>query len=249
MFWLNKFIAALILPPLGPLLLSFLGLALMRRTKKLGKLMAYAGLWILLLLSVPVVSGVLSWAIAEGEPLVADRGRDAQAIVLLGGGIIKRAPEYGGDWLAPLSLERAHYGAFLAKQRRLPILVAGGVVREGRPEADVISDVLDRDFGVPVKWRETQSRNTHENALNAARILHPLGIRRVLLVTHGVDMRRARREMTAAGFEVTPAPTFVPDLAIESVWDFVPNMSAYRGSSLAIYEMLGNLKATIDGLP
>jgi hypothetical protein len=36
---------------------------------------------------------------------------------------------------------------------------------------------------------------------------------------------------------------------VATVWDVIPTTAAYRGTTLALHEMLGNLKATLDGLP
>ena len=53
----------------------------------------------------------------------------------------------------------------------------------------------------------------------------------------------------AAGFEVTPAPTVIQRFVIDGIDDVLPSMSAMRGSYYAIYELLGNLRATLRGLP
>jgi len=249
MFLFVKFVTALILPPVGPLLLCLLGVVLTRFTRTLGRRVALTAVALQFLLAMPVVAGLLTWVVAEGGALAPGRGRDAQAIVVLAGGTITDAPEYGGDTVTVLSLERARYGAKLAGERGLPVAVSGGSVFGGRPEAEVIGDLLEREMGTPVKWREPRSRNTHENAIESARLLLPAGVRKVLLVTHAVHMRRARRELESAGFEVTPAPTVIPDPGVDTVWDLIPTASAYRGTTLALHEMLGNLKATLDGIP
>jgi len=249
MFTFVKFVTALILPPVGPLLLCLLGVVLTRFTRTLGRRVALTAVALQFLLAMPVVAGLLTWVVAEGGALAPGRGRDAQAIVVLAGGTITDAPEYGGDTVTVLSLERARYGAKLARERGLPVAVSGGSVFGGRPEAEVIGDLLEREMGTPVKWREPGSRNTHENAVESARLLLPTGVRHVLLVTHAVHMRRARRELEAAGFVVTPAPTVIPDPGVHTVWDVVPTAAAYPGTTLALHEMLGNLKATLDGIP
>jgi uncharacterized SAM-binding protein YcdF (DUF218 family) len=249
MFLFAKFATALILPPVGPLLLCLLGVVLSRFTRTLGRRIALSAIALQVLLAMPFFAAALSWVVAEGGALPAGRGGDAQAILVLAGGTISDAPEYGGDTVTVLSLERARYGAKLARERGLPVAVSGGTVFGGRPEAEVIGDLLEREMGTPVKWRETQSRNTHENAVESARLLLPEGVRHVLLVTHAVHMRRARREYEAAGFVVTPAPTVIPDPGIATVWDVIPTTSAYRGTTLALHELLGNLKATLDGTP
>jgi uncharacterized SAM-binding protein YcdF (DUF218 family) len=164
--------------------------------------------------------------------------RQAEAIVILGGGVRPQAPEFGGDTLGRLTLERVRYGAFLARQTGLPVLVAGGAPEEGvRAEAELMREALQREFGVPVRWSEDQSRNTRENAANAAAILSAEAVRRVLLVTHGFDVRRARALFEAAGLEVIAAPTQVPGPGSPSVAEFLPSASALAVSHLALYEL------------
>jgi len=249
MFWFGKFVAGIILPPTGPMLLALLGLWWMPRRPRLGRALAFAGVGSLLLLSLPIVATLLTFAVADGEPLRPGEAVRADAIVVLAGGIRGPAREYGKDDMTTLSLERARYGAWLARAHGLPVAVSGGVVYGGQPEAEVIGEALASEFGVVPKWIEPRSRNTHENAQELGRLLAPEGVRKVVLVTHAVDMRRAGREMRAAGFEVIMAPTVVPSPGLEGVGDFVPALSALRGSYLALYEILGNLRATLGGVP
>jgi uncharacterized SAM-binding protein YcdF (DUF218 family) len=250
MFLLKKLIAALLLPPTGPLLLALGGLWLARRRCRLGLTLTFLGISTLLALSLPVVSTWLTTALCDAQAYDPAAGGEAQAIVVLGGGIRTRAAEYGGrDSPSRLTLERVRYAAYLARRTGLPVAVSGGTVFEGEPEGEVMRRVMEEEFQVPVRWVESASRNTRENAVRAAQLLQPEGIVRILLVAHGIDIRRARREFAAAGFSVTPAPTMIPKPGIENFWDFVPNMGALHGSYLAVYELLGNLEGTLRGLP
>jgi uncharacterized SAM-binding protein YcdF (DUF218 family) len=248
-FWAAKLAGQLVLPPIGPLAAALLGLMLIRRFPRTGRALALTGVGSLAVLSVPVVASLLMFAVTDARPLPPSARIDAQAIVVLGAGTRPNAPEYGGETLTSMTLERVRYGAVLAKRTGLPVAVAGGAVYDGRPEAEVMSDALATEFGVTVRWREGASRNTHQNARYLAKILLPEGVKRIAVVTHGVDTRRARRELEAAGFTVIPAPTVAPPFSVSSVWDFVPSMLGLRASYLALYEILGNLKATWDGLP
>ena len=100
---------------------------------------------------------------------------------------------------------------------------------------------LEDEFGIVARWRETESRNTHENAQFSAAILKRSGIDRVLLVSHGFDVPRARAEFEAAGLQVIPAPTYISVVSVESLFDFVPNITSLYGSHYACYELLANL--------
>ena len=46
-----------------------------------------------------------------------------------------------------------------------------------------MADSLRNDFGVTVRWQESQSRTTWENATMTAAMLQPQGIKRVVVVT------------------------------------------------------------------
>ncbi|WP_049273222.1 YdcF family protein, partial [Pseudomonas putida] len=88
-----------------------------------------------------------------------------------------------------------------------PVLTSGGL-HYGTPpsEARLMADRLQEDFAVEVKWREEASRTTWENAQLTAKVLQPLGIRRVVVVTQAWHMQRSRWSFEQAGFEVVPAP-------------------------------------------
>jgi uncharacterized SAM-binding protein YcdF (DUF218 family) len=229
----------LVLPPGGPIALVLLGLLALRRYPRAGPALAFAGALMLWLLSLPVVAGALVAALGGGQPLDPAAARKAEAIVILGGGVRPQAPEYGGDTLGRLTLERVRYGAFLARQTGLPVLVAGGAPDEDvRAEADLMREALQSEYGVAVRWTEDRSRNTRENAAHAAAILSAEGRRRVLLVTHGFDVRRATGLFEAAGLEVIAAPTQVPGPDKPEPADFLPSVVALATSHYALYEAL-----------
>jgi uncharacterized SAM-binding protein YcdF (DUF218 family) len=160
--------------------------------------------------------------------------------VILGGGIQRGALEYGGDTLGRLTLERVRYGAIVARRTKLPVLVSGGAIYGGSSEAELMKRALEDEFGVPARWTETRSRDTHSNAVQSAAILLPAGISRILLVAHSFDMPRATAEFASAGLQVTPAPTAVtagsPFSAHPLEW--LPGMGALQGSYYALYELL-----------
>jgi uncharacterized SAM-binding protein YcdF (DUF218 family) len=133
------------------------------------------------------------------------------------------------------------YGARLARETGLPVLVSGGSVRGAPPEAFLMRNVLVREFGVPVRWIEARSRNTHENAVNSAVLLKASGIARVILVGHSFDFPRTRKEFEAAGILVVAAPIDIPPRAPREVADFVPGAGSLQRSYYALYEMIANL--------
>jgi uncharacterized SAM-binding protein YcdF (DUF218 family) len=195
-------------------------------------------LWVL---AMPVVAAFLVRSLDASPPLDTAQASGAKALVILGGGVRRNAAEYGGDTLATLTLERVRYGARVARAIHLPILVTGGVVLGGEPEARLMRAVLEREYGLDVRWSEERSRNTHENALRSAEILRAAGIERVVLVAHSFDIPRAKAEFAAAGIEIIAAPTGIPAAGPDTFLDYLPSIGGLHTSYYAVYEILANL--------
>ncbi len=239
--FLKGLFKALVLPPTGPLLIAVAGLLLLARRWHAGRILAWSGILLLVALSTPAVAYMLLSALDRWPAFDARDTRGAQAIVILGGGVRRHAAEYGGDTLGRLTLERVRYGAYLARATRLPVLVTGGAVFGGEPEAKLMRAALESEFGVPVRWAETESRNTHDNAVRSARILSAAHVERVILVAHSFDMPRAKAEFAAQRIDAIPAPTGIPDDTIDTPLDLLPSLVALQGSYFALYEILANL--------
>lgn len=251
-WFLKKLLSVLLLPPLLPLLVVALGLLVLRRKAVLGRSIAWLGVLLGLLLSTPISVG---WLAAPLESLPVLRAEDfahAQAIVILAAGRRVYMPEYGGAGPNRLSLERLRYGARVARKSGLPVLISGGGSPEHGAEAGLMADALRDDFGISAKWLETRSTDTEQNARFSAALLRAQRVRRVVLVTHALHMRRAMREFEAQGMEVIPAPMgFVaePDMG-KDVRDFVPGATAARAGWYALHEWMGLLAQTTRlGMP
>jgi uncharacterized SAM-binding protein YcdF (DUF218 family) len=238
--WVKAVLKALVLPPTGPLLLAMLGLALRRRRPRLGAGLAWTGVLSLLALSIPAVAALLMRGLDLPGPFDRAQAAGAQAIVILGGGTRRDAPEYGGDTLATLTLQRVRYGARVAKATGLPVLVSGGSTYGGTPEAELMRETLLHEFGVPVRWAEDRSRTTHENAQYSAAMLRAAGIDRIVLVAHVFDMRRATAEFASAGIATVPAATGIPARE-HRVGDYLPGVGGLQESYYALYEILANV--------
>jgi len=199
-----------------------------------------------LLLSVPLISDVLIdrlqvFPALTATELVKRSQGVPTALVILSAGRRAYAPEFGGETVDELALERIRYGAVLARETHLPVLVSGGLGNdEDPPLAKLMADVLEREFGVPVKWQESLSSNTAENAIYSSRLLKRAGIERVVLVTHAWHIKRARAAFAANGMAVIPAPTaFYGRVREDGITGLLPSMRALRMSGYAIHETLG----------
>jgi uncharacterized SAM-binding protein YcdF (DUF218 family) len=245
--WLKAIAKALVLPPTGLLLLAVLGLVTRKRFPRSGSTLAAASIVTLLVISMPIVADYMVEVVDTSQPFEVSETHDAKAIVILGGGIRRAAAEYGGDTLGVLTLERVRYGARVARLTGLPVLVSGGSVLGGEPEASLMRASLEGEFGVSVRWVEARSRTTHENAVLSAELLRREGIHRVVLVAHGFDMRRATAEFAAQGIETIPAPTGARGDASYTMLDFLPSMAGLQRSYFATYEILANLVRVAGG--
>jgi len=232
----------ILVPPGILVILLAAGLLLTPRRPVLGRTLTWAGTLLLLALSMPLVERVLTRAAGDFPPIATGSAGAAEAIVVLAAEA-RIAPEYGeGYSVGDLTLERLRYGTRLARQTGLPMLFSGGRVGTGKSTslAELMQKAVVDDYGLSARWLETRSRNTRENAQFSAPILKSAGITTIVLVTDDNHMRRALKEFVAAGMHVIPAPLRVPAAHYESGWaDVCPNFSAFRNSSLAIYELIG----------
>ena len=239
LWFLKNLFGSLLLPPGNGLLL--LAIAGIFRKRRWAFGLAVLASLLLLAQSLPVVSNGLMRSIeAQAGPVLSD-AQGAAAIVVLGSGHNFEAPEYGGDTANERTLVRLRYGAVLARQLKLPVLVSGGQApRGGRTEAEVIAEIMENELAVKVRWREDKSTNTAENAQFSAKILRQVGIKRIVLVTQAFHMPRARLLFEQAGFEVAPGPTgFRGQRMPSSVFDVIPSASAMQNSYYALHEWLG----------
>ena len=238
-------IKTLLLPIASLLFMAIAGLFLMRRHQSLAMILISISIASLLILSLPITTKYMA-ATQEIYPPLNTGTLDnfsPQAIVILGGGLRKPAPEYQQKiTLKHYTLARVRYGALIAKQALLPVLVSGGKVLNDKwpSEAEVMSDVLINEFNQAVQWQEPRSRNTAENAIYTQEILHKEGIQRIILVTHALHMRRAIEQFEKQGLKVIPAPTiFLSKAQKIDIFSFLPTANALQNSSLIIHEIIG----------
>lgn len=241
MQWLiGRAVETLLAPPGVILVLLIASFALTWRRPPVARAILGASILLFYLLSTPFISLQLLKSL---QPAPVDPRTDSggQAIVVLGGGLVPRAFEYGGDTVNQLTLVRLRYGAALYRSLKKPILVSGGSVHdEFTPEAHAMRDTLHREFQVPVTWVEDVSKNTLENARASYRMLNAAGITRVYLVTHAWHMARARYAFESTGLKVIPAPTAYAAKVTElSFLDFVPTANALQGSNWFFHEVIG----------
>jgi uncharacterized SAM-binding protein YcdF (DUF218 family) len=248
---------ALVLPPAPLLLLALVAAALLWARRRAGWwLMAasLAGLWF----SCCVVTGeALTALLLRPPPALAAariealrnevRARHDVAIVVLGGGRETMAPEYGFGSLAAEAMERLRYGVWLAQRTGIPLGFSGGASYAngaGPSEAQIAARIAADEFARPLRWREDASRDTRENASRSLALLREDGIRKVVLVTHGWHMPRARRafEEAARGrFEIIAAPMGLAPRIERALLRWLPSSQGYLYVHHVLHEALGLL--------
>lgn len=242
MNWLaTNLIGAFLLPPFNLLLSGLCGWLLLRRRPWLGKTLIGLSWLLLYALSTPLVANKLLQGLESGETPPILRAGAAQAIVVLGAGRALHAPEYGGETVSTYSLQRLRYAALLQQKTGLPLLLSGGKLDGGvEPEAVLMNEAL-KEQHIPVRWLETVSTDTLENAFFSRNLLQRAGIKRIYLVTSAWHMPRARQAFEAAGFDVVAAPTgFTAGMRLMPL-DFLPNATALQKSAIFTHETIGLL--------
>lgn len=253
---LKPLLLVLLLPPTPLLVLLLLGASLLRRNPWPGRLLlaiGVLGLWFAfsevgadslqrLLLQRSQALDPQALAQIRAEP-------QRTAVLVLGGGALREAPEYGGPSLKPISLERLRYGVWLARHGDWPLGFSGGTSAELHDpritEAGLAQQAAAQEWQHPLRWAEDRAPDTLANARLSLPMLQRDGVQRVLLVTHDVHMSRAlrafRRVAADLGMEIVPAPMGLRPSSAYGVLDWVPSSEAIRKTRYVVYEVLGLL--------
>ncbi|WP_018152399.1 YdcF family protein [Leeia oryzae] len=239
-WFIRNLLASFLLPPMCFVLPILTGVALLRYMPKLGKTLILLSTFLLYLASIRFVASALMAPLEQNSHFQGQK--DAQAIVILSGGR-RHGSEYDGQiTLSDSSLVRLRYGAWLAKQTGLPILLTGGAPEDGgTPEAHIMQQVLQQDYQLSAKWLEIASRTTQENAGFSLPILKAAGIRKLILVSDGWHLPRAQLAFQQPGITVYPAGVnFTPAF---SPWprNWIPSALSLEKTSWAMHEYIGLL--------
>lgn len=248
----------LLLPPVPLLLMVLIGTRLVLPRRGLGWLVVLTSVAMLWLTTCSGTARLLSqWLLRPppalalervGELRDAARAREPIAVLVLGGGSRRLAPEYGVSNLNEVSMERLRYGLWLSRETGTPVGFTGGVGygQEGEtpPEAQIAARIAAQEFGRPLKWTEERSRDTRQNAGYSVPLLKEQGIRRVLLVTHQAHMPRALRafeEAAQGAVKFVPAPVDIIRPPFDEVTTWLPSRYGFSSVNIVLHEALGLL--------
>jgi uncharacterized SAM-binding protein YcdF (DUF218 family) len=253
-------LTAMLLPPVPWLLLMLFGARLLYWRRSIAwftMLMGAAGVWLSCCSAVGdwFEASVLKPPPALNPERIADIKRlvgsgKKVAIVVLGGGREVFAPEYGLSHLNGMSLHRLHYGIWLSRQTGAPILFSGGVglaESVGVPEAEAAARIAERDYGRPLTWIESESRDTRENASHSVAMLKTAGVTDIVVVTHGWHIRRAVRafelesQRAQTALRVTPAPMGLAASSERVMLRWMPSSEGYTRVRAVLREAAGLL--------
>jgi uncharacterized SAM-binding protein YcdF (DUF218 family) len=252
-------LVALALPPVPWLILVLVGARLIPWRRFIGWLailVAVAGLWL------SACAGIGEWMMrslmSPPPPLNAERiaalkkgaatGKPGVVVLMLGGGREARAPEYGVASLSPFSLERLRYGVWLSRETGAPMMFSGGLghaAEPGTPEADVAAEIAQREFLRPLRWAESKSRDTRENARYSIDALREQEVTQLVLVTHGWHMQRALRAFKEEAaraqlkWEIVPAPMGLAPVVERPVLRWVPSSEGAQLVRAVMREKIG----------
>jgi uncharacterized SAM-binding protein YcdF (DUF218 family) len=193
--------------------------------------------------------------VVDISPLaVADVPPGRTAVVVLGSGGFTARDWAGGTYsiVVPVDATRA-----LEAVRVFRLVDADWVISSGgRSDPDdpnEASGITLRDamaaLGVPAARLivETQSRNTHDEAVIIAPMLRNLAVEHVVLVTSGTHMRRSLGAFRAQGIRAIPAIARDPYSAMSwSDWILPSDLGLWKSSSV-VHEIMGLIYYTARG--
>ena len=213
------------------------------------RVLSWAGLGFLLLLSTGFVSGkLMRWVEGvEGRSVIQDV-KTADAIIVLSGMIEEQKNTPLGEWSG--AVDRFEGGVDLFKAGRAPLLIfTGGWVPwtpNAKPEGEILAQRA-VNAGVPkdkiLVTRKVQ--NTEEEAIAVSQLCSRRLVvgrkTRIILVTSAFHMKRAGMLFRKNGFEVTPFPVDFQTSGNSGITplSFLPTAHDSAMSETAIREMIG----------
>ncbi|MFT3858780.1 MAG: YdcF family protein [Aquabacterium sp.] len=252
-------ITALALPPVPWMLLILMGgVAVLRGRRGLGIgviVAAVVALWVCACqgtatwIQDEVLRPGPSWVERSHEPVISGE----VAIVVLGAGRDAMAREYGTADLGASSAERLRYGIWLSRKTGFALGFSGGVgwqqqgVYAGAPEAEVAQRVAHEQYGQPIRWVESRSADTRQNAANTVAMMAG-HVKTIVLVTHAFHMQRAERAFVEAArgqpnafIRIERAPMGYWGEGDRQMLDWLPSSEGMKNVYTALRECIGLL--------
>ena len=244
---LSKILSPLVYP-LGQSLILWVASAVLywRGQKRWSLRCGVAGAGIVLFFSQPLVGEWLLETLEDDfEAAPVESYPAVDAIVVLGGITAPPIPPRVSVDVQD-GFDRLLHGVRLLKAERASVLVLSGGVISFLVGSDVAEaerlKALALEFGISDEslLLESESLNTHENAVFTVQLLRQRDLERIILVTSAFHMSRAVAVFKAEGLEVIAAPTDIRSVPRPmSVRRLMPDAEALRLSTIAVKEYVG----------
>jgi uncharacterized SAM-binding protein YcdF (DUF218 family) len=242
LFITKKVITALVTPP-GIFVLALLVATVLSKKKARWSCLICAAL--LYVASIEPVKDALLLPLENAYPMPsAEQLRQAEAYVVLGGGIVEHAPDLGGKGsLTAESLERTT-GAFrLYRLSPRPVILTGGKTYQRFSEAEIAADML-LAFGVRKEHvifdPLGRDVDTRMNAQLVRRVATRLKMERIVLITSAFHMKRSVLLFRRSFKDVIPFPVgYKTSRTTYRYKSFLPESYSMHCVALAIKEYLG----------
>ena len=222
------------------LIISLIIFGLILNSKKF----SLTGLAILIIFSMPIISGkLMAYLESDYELIKASKVESADAIVVLSGMVRAIQTKNSLDYEWNEAADRIFAGIDLFKSNKAPVLMlTGGKLpwSIGVPEGEYLRDVA-IDLGVPKKdiLLTENVENTDQEA-KAIKKLLLLDNPKIILVTSAFHMPRAQLVFKAAGINVIPFPVdFRIGAQKITFMNFIPSAGSFASTSFFVREMIG----------
>ena len=172
--------------------------------------------------------------------------KEAQAIVVLGGGNLGGVPDFDGEGQVSMWAANRHFmGLRLHRSMQLPMIFSGGLVHKESGVEAYTAVRLHKACGVEEKYLlpDAKSRNTVENVRFTRQLCEQNGFKKVILVTSAYHMPRSVALFRREGVDVIPYPTdyLTNRTLVLDAFAFTPNHHSVSHVAIAIKEYLGML--------
>ena len=250
-FPLSKSLDLLAAPLTWAIVLALLGFSLRRRRVRLAAGLTLSSVAVLVFFSLERVAGTLVRRVESGARRTFTPGTTYDAVIVLGGILDSAASSQSGELELNEPVERILRAAELLKSGQARMVLLSGTqfpVRPGvPPEAESLATWLgEQGIDADRIVVESRSRNTHENAVESARIVTQRGWKRLLLVTSAWHAPRALACFRAVGLEpdVLPVDHHATDGSNEG---YFPRAAALAVSTEMLRELVGRVVYRLVG--
>ncbi len=252
--YLSNILPAFVYPIGSTIVMLVLATALLTlrycRSALVATLAALIWLWVT---SIPFVAERLAGGLEKQyPPIELSRSPSAEVAIVLGGAIAEPAAPRVELELTYDSSKLLHAARLyrLGKIKQL-LLIGGNLPWNAYPvtEAELMRQLL-IEWGIPQDAIRVagQSRNTFENAIEAAQLQDTIKFSSALLVTSAMHMPRAMAVFQHAGIPVTASSVEITAVNYPpSIMDWVPSATALSMTTAAMKEMIGLLVYRLRG--